>query len=90
MRIAATALFCVLSTAIAQKPPQGRSLETLVRAFETQIDQLYRDGKAPTREEESALKKSQLAEMEAFVQHEAAGSDIKFCAIDEPDCEACQ
>ena len=76
MRIAATALFCILSTAIAQKPPQGRSLETLVRAFEAQIDQLYRDGKAPTRDEESALKKSQLAEMEAFVQHEAAGSDL--------------
>jgi hypothetical protein len=28
--------------------------------------------------------------MAASAVHEAAGSDIKFCAIDEPDCEACQ
>lgn len=74
MRIAA-ALAILLTPALSQKPPDGRSLDQLLAAFAQQMDQLYKDGAAPTREQESDLRSRQLKELEAFVQHEARGDD---------------
>lgn len=74
MRIAA-ALALLLTPALSQKPPDGRTLDQLLAAFAVQMDQLYKDGAAPTREQESELRARQLKELEAFVQHEARGDD---------------
>ncbi len=74
MRIAA-ALSLVLIPALAQQPPDGRTLEQLLTAFSEQLDLLYSKGAAPTREQETELRARQLKELEGFVQHEARGDD---------------
>lgn len=74
MRIAA-ALALLLTPALSQRPPDGRTLDQLLAAFAAQMDQLYEDGAAPTREQESALRARQLEEIESFVKHEARGDD---------------
>lgn len=74
MRIAA-ALAILLTPALSQKPSDGRSLDQLLAAFAQQMDLLYKDGAAPTREQESDLRSRQIKELEAFVQHEARGDD---------------
>jgi hypothetical protein len=74
MRIAA-ALAILLTPALSQKPPDGRSLDQLLAAFAQQMDQLYKDGASPTREQETDLRSRQRKELEEFVQHEARGDD---------------
>jgi hypothetical protein len=38
----------------------------------------------------NAVSSQSATVLAASATQDAAGSDIKFCAIDEPDCEDCQ
>ncbi len=76
MRSLALLLPVLLAPALlAQAVPVARTLHDVQRAFAEQRDRLYAGSAIPTREQELELLRRQTAELQAFVDHEAAGDD---------------